>query len=185
LLARARKSSRFSGRGPQADLLQLSRQIIFVVVLLGEFIVDLQVLGLHVESSQFRVLTEVDRRGCPSLSGALVLAEEEGYGRDSGRTMFQCFTDGFAQLSGPVGVQQFQKLCGLAVGRFPAGESRLEQGPAFRHRLFQASTRSRAAGLALFLQQFLLVSRVQHQLTPVVETMVASQFFRPIQDTDL
>src|SRR5438477_152517 len=71
--------------------------------MLGEFNEDLQVLGLHVESSQFRVLTEVHRRGCPSLSGALVLAEEEGYGRDSGRTMFQCFTDGFAQLCGPVG----------------------------------------------------------------------------------
>src|SRR5204862_7621066 len=40
----------------------------------------------HVESSQFRVLTEVDRHGCASFSGALVLAEEEGHRRDSGRS---------------------------------------------------------------------------------------------------
>ena len=43
------------------------------------------------------MLTEVDRHGCLSFSGALMLADEEGHGRDSGRAVFQRFTDGVAQ----------------------------------------------------------------------------------------
>ncbi len=48
-----------------------------------------------------------------------------------------------------------------------------------------AELQFRSVPLDLIEAAFLLVSWVQHQLTPVVGTMVASQFLRPIQDTDL
>src|SRR2546425_2631720 len=159
LVARARKSSRLAGRVLRPMCLSCAgRLFVGLMVLVGELIVGLQIVRGDIERLQFRVAAEIhgDRSGV--LLGTLPPAQDERYRRSAWGVALECFPDGHTQLGGPVGIQELEELCGLAARRFSPCESGIEQSLAFRHRLRQATTWGGSEGLALFLQQGLLVS---------------------------
>jgi len=102
------------------------------------------------------------------LLGALPSAQDESYGRSAWRAALESFLDGAAQLCRTIRVLELEELCGLISRRFSPRESDIQQSLAFRYGLGQATAGSRSSGFALFLQQRLLVSGIEHQLGMVL-----------------
>src|SRR5436853_6974103 len=140
-----------------------NRSVIGVCLMgiVGEILVGIQIVMDEIESLQFWVATEIHRGGSGVLLRALPSAQDERHRRSTWCVALDCFPDGRTQLGGPVSIQELQELCGLAARRFSTCESGIEQSLAFRHRLRQATAWSRSKGLALFLQQGLLVSWIK------------------------
>src|ERR1700758_4976013 len=119
LVARARKSSSSAGRARKPICSSCPDRLFsgVIVVVVGEFIVGLQVVRANVDRLGFGVTTQIDRQGCSGLGGTLVLPQQESDRRSARRIPLQGFTDGSAQRRRPVEIQQFEQLCGLAASR--------------------------------------------------------------------
>src|SRR6516162_7656778 len=123
-VARARKSSRFAGMVLRPMCRSCAgRSFLGLTVLIGEFIVGLQVVRDDIERLQFRVVAEIHGGESGALLGTLSSAQDERHRRSAWSVALECFLDGTTQLCSPVGVQEFEELCGLATRRFSAGES--------------------------------------------------------------
>src|SRR5436309_4552636 len=169
LVGPARKSCRLGGTVLRPMCLNCAgRLFVGLMVLVDELIVGLQIVRGDIERLQFRVAAEIHGGGSGVLLGTLPPAQDERYRRSAWGVALKCFPDGTAQLGGPVGVQELEELCGLAARRFSTCESGIEQSLAFRHRLRQATTWGGSEGLALFLQQGLLVSGIEHELVSII-----------------
>src|SRR5260370_19434025 len=141
LVARESKSSRFAWMVFRAMCLSCASRSfigIWLMVLVGELIVGLQMVRDDIERLQFWVATEIHRGGSGVLLRALPSAQDEGHRRSTWRVALECFPDGRTQLGGPVGIQELEELCGLAARRFSTGESGIDQSLAFRLRFRQA-----------------------------------------------
>src|SRR5438094_1659539 len=185
LVARARKSSRFAGMVFRPMCLSCaSRSFIGIglMVLVGELIVGLQIVRDDIERLQFWVATEIHRGGSGVLLRALPSAQDERHRRSTWCVALDGFPDGRTQLGGPVSIQELEELCGLAARRFSTCESGIEQSLAFRHRLRQATTWGGSEGLALFLQQGLLVSGIEHELVSIIGAAMLGDLLTTVQD---
>src|SRR5260370_18527599 len=97
--ARARKSSRLEGIVFRPICLSCAgRLFIGVIVLVGELIVGLQVVRCYIERLQFRVTTEIHRRGNGGLLGPLPSAKDESDGSSAWGVALHYFPDSTMQF---------------------------------------------------------------------------------------
>ena len=131
-------------------------------------------------ASGWRLRSTLGRRG----GRLLPPPQQEGHGRSAGCVPFEGFSDGPAQGRSPVQIQQFEQLGSLTARRFSMGEGEIQQGFAFRHGLGKPAGGRGMKGLAFFLQQRLLMSRIQQRLVPIITAAMARDLLGSVQDTN-
>ena len=103
----------------------------------------------------------------------LAFTQQEGDIRCSRSASFKRLADGETERRSTIEVKQLEQLGGLASGRFSVGEGQIQKRFALRHGLGQAAGGSTVKYLALLLQQYLLMLRIEHSLVAVVAAAMA------------
>src|SRR6266545_1349219 len=181
LVARARKSSTSLATACKPICSSCAGRLLLGVVVarVGEFIVSLQIVGTDIQRLSVGMPAEVH---CRQWRGAMLPAQQEGDRGGPRRIPFQSFPDGAAQSGHAVQIQQTEKLCALAGGRFSFGESSLQQGFAFRNGQREAARARLVEGLAFGAQQGLFVRRIQNLLLPVIGAMMPGDLGGAVED---
>src|SRR5690348_4764255 len=110
------------------------------------------------------------------------LAPKQECDRGSARRVArQGFHNGAAQSRGTILIEQLQQLRCLSAGRLALRERQVQERFALWDRLLQQTCGSGIESLALKFEQRLLVYRIEHQLTTIVATPMASYFDCAIQ----
>src|SRR2546422_5048547 len=97
------------------------------IVVAGELIVGLRVMGFDMNIGEIRAAGEVDGQ-CRAAPAQTVTAREDvGNRGGTRRAAFERFLNGGSQFGGAVIVEQKQELGGLRSRRLPAREGGIEQ----------------------------------------------------------
>lgn len=122
-----------------------------------------------IERLRLRMVAEVEREWCR----AGLTAKQEGDRGAARRVAFERFDDGAPQSGGTMLLEQFQQLSGLTAGRFALREGEVKQRFAFWYGLFQPAARRGVEGLALDLENRLLMRGMEHLLVAIIGARVA------------